>query len=342
MTTATVTANTTIVHSSRWAAGHLRAAIAAAAILLAGLGPLLPSTAAAATILVNTTADSGPGSLRQAVINAAPGDTVAFDSGLAGQTIILTGGPIIISRNLTISGEGSKITVSRNNTYGIFYVQAGTVVFSHLIIRDGDAGSNQGGGILNQGGDVTVTNCTIADCSAGTGAGIYNLHNLTVTNSTITGNSTTLGPGGGIYHGGLSLTVNNCTFSGNGAPGNFGADIHNAGVTVRVRNSILANKTVASNVNCQGTLATNLNNLIEDGSCATAPPLNVDPLLGPLQDNGGDTPTMALLSGSPAIDQADAATAEATDQRGNNRSGAPDIGAYEAPTLNVALSGPGS
>ena len=56
--------------------------------------------------------------------------------------------------------------------------------------------------------------------------------------------------------------------------------------------------------------------------------LNQDLLLGPLRDNGGPTPTMAIRRASVAVDGADS-QAPATDQRGYGRSGAPDIGAFE-------------
>ena len=56
---------------------------------------------------------------------------------------------------------------------------------------------------------------------------------------------------------------------------------------------------------------------------------NTDPLLGPLQYNGGTLKTMALLAGSPAIDAGNDGAAPATDQRGFSRNSTSDIGAYE-------------
>ncbi|HET6823672.1 MAG TPA: PxKF domain-containing protein, partial [Anaerolineales bacterium] len=87
-----------------------------------------------------------------------------------------------------------------------------------------------------------------------------------------------------------------------------------------------------------GTLATNVNNLIEDGSCS--PAISGDPVLGPLQDNGGTTHTMALGAGSPAADAAEDSACPATDQRGATRPQGPhcDIGAFEA-QFNYPFSG---
>jgi hypothetical protein len=109
-------------------------------------------------------------------------------------------------------------------------------------------------------------------------------------------------------------------------------------------NTIIANST--SGGDCSGTLATNTNNLIEDGSCS--PMLSGDPNLGPLADNGGPTQTFALLANSPAIDAGHDNTCDDNpgpnnlDQRGVTRpNGAHcDIGSYEyvdisAPTVTA-------
>src|SRR5262249_51668897 len=89
-------------------------------------------------------------------------------------------------------------------------------------------------------------------------------------------------------------------------------------------------------------LAKNMNsNSTGDSGYAFTAPLNVNPQLGPLQNNGGPTPTMALLAGSPAIDAGDNTGAPAYDQRGPGFAriigGGIDIGAFELQTISPAL-----
>src|SRR4029077_7446669 len=71
------------------------------------------------------------------------------------------------------------------------------------------------------------------------------------------------------------------------------------------------------------------------GSAATP----IDPLLGPLQDNGGPTKTHALLAGSPALNAGDPAQLGVADQRGVVRAGGVNIGAYQASASTLILSG---
>jgi hypothetical protein len=68
--------------------------------------------------------------------------------------------------------------------------------------------------------------------------------------------------------------------------------------------------------------------------------LNVNPMLGPLQDNGGPTQTMALLPGSPAINAGDPAQLGVADQRGVERRGGVNIGAYQASASALILTAP--
>jgi hypothetical protein len=100
-------------------------------------------------------------------------------------------------------------------------------------------------------------------------------------------------------------------------------------------NTIIANSSAGGDcVIVGGTIGTNSNNLVEDGSCSAGGVnfLTGDPLLGLLRDNGGPTQTMALLTGTPAIDAGSLADCPATDQRGVSRpQGAGcDIGSFES------------
>jgi hypothetical protein len=188
-----------------------------------------------------------------------------------------------------------------------------------------------GGGILN-GGMLTLTNSTVSSNSADYGGGIFNHYGtLTLTNSTVWGNSADDG-GGGIYDFWGTLTLTNSTVWDNSADygggifndygvltlasstvsdnsANYGGGIGNrlgdmVGMrTVTLTNTIVANS--ASGGNCGGPIIDGGFNLDSGSSCgfttANHSLSNTDPMLGWLTFNGGPTPTLALLAGSPAI-----------------------------------------
>ena len=142
---------------------------------------------------------------------------------------------------------------------------------------------------------------------------------------------------------GSSLTLANCSLGGN-----YGGGIYNGGNSnPTLRNTIVANSALGGDCSGDGTITSEGYNLDSDGTCGFTGEgdlSNTDPLLGPLQDNGGPTFTHALLAGSPAIDGGNPAGCTdpwgnplTTDQRGEMRpadgdcDGVPicDIGAYE-------------
>ena len=303
----------------------------------------LLSPSHATTFTVTNLNDSGAGSLRQAVLdaNALTGDdTITFQSGLSG-TILLTGGELAITGNLTVNGPGANIlAISANHTSRIInttFPTIGTVTLSGLRFKDGNAAS--GGAIYNYLCNLTVTNSTLSGNSAsgGGGGGIYSiLGNLTVTNSTLSGNSAS-GGGGGI-HSISNLTVTNSTLSGNSAT-DHGGGIYNDGGTLIITNSTLSgnsavlngggianygalslgNALVAGNSASVGTDIANFvsftskgHNLFgENGNSGLygANPVNSDLFLsgsirtaiGPLTYNGGPTPTHLPVASSLAI-----------------------------------------
>jgi hypothetical protein len=188
--------------------------------------------------------DSGPGSLRADIAAAQNGDTINFDSSLAGQTITLTGGPLNITNSvridasslqggLTISGGGG----SRGfNIIGDWHTNTGpTVVMDNLTITGGKEASqsSSGGGILNEyGSNLTLTNCTVENNQAPqNGGGIENDSSaiLTLNGCTISANISGTGGGGVDNNDGSTLSATNSTFTGNAenSPSRWGGGILN-------------------------------------------------------------------------------------------------------------------
>jgi len=213
------------------------------------------------TLTVLNNLDSGAGSLRADVAAAKSGDTIDL-SNLAGQTISLTSGELVINKSLTINGPNasqSPVTIS-GYSCRVFEVDGArtNAVLSNLNITAGDgearnassagAVDGQGGAVWN-GGTLTIDNCTLANNSdyrgnvmVELGGAIYNAGTLTLNNSALDNNSvgitsfdlTVGGDGGAIYNAG-TLTLSNCTLSGNtayegggGTGAGFGGGIFNA------------------------------------------------------------------------------------------------------------------
>jgi hypothetical protein len=172
--------------------------------------------------------DSGPGSLRQAILDTAAGGTVDFQADLTG-TIILTTGELAINRDLTIAGPGADvITVSGNHTSPVFNT-AGAVAISGLTIADG-YNTSFGGGITNLG-TLTLVDSIIRDNVAADDAGVNSFGTLTVTHCIIADNATTAdGFGGGISTGFGMATITNTLVTGNSATN--GAGIVSFGTTL--------------------------------------------------------------------------------------------------------------
>ena len=171
-------------------------------------------------------------------------DTIQFAAGLAGQTITLGGTQLQITSPLTINGLGAtQLSISGNNTSRIFEVLAGnSVTISGLTLTQGKA--DNGGGIVNSG-ILTISNSTISGNSVvyggvgdivntGNGGGISNLGTLTINNSTVFSNST-------IFFNTTELAdvVSN---SGNGG------GISNVG-TLTISNSAISGNSAAGDIN---------------------------------------------------------------------------------------------
>ena len=299
-------------------------------------------------ILVSTTADAGPGSLRQAITDVADGGVIGFEPALAGGRIALADRFLIQDKSITIDGpsdhgitiDGDGVTILfrvfptggltlRNatltgssgssgaiSTSGTVRIENSTITGNHAV-EEGSAGDGFGGGISHSGGSLTVVNSTIsgniADQRGGGIGSLASSGSITLIHSTVTGNSSPDDHAGGIY-------------------------IREPGLDLVLQNSIVAANSAPTNANCEidsGVDAAYLGtNLLGDADCLPRAEdiVAADPILGPLADNGGPTRTRALLPGSPAIETAVQACASTpVDQRyvARPQGSSCDIGAFE-------------
>ncbi len=232
-----------------------------------------------------------------------------------GATLNLNGLTVANGRNSSFGGGGiensgtvtvSNCTFSGNNADGGggIYNYAGNLTVNHSTFSGNSADHLGGGGIHNSLGTAAVSNSTFSGNHAdGPGGGISNRYGtLTVSNSTFYSNSVYYG-GGAISNNNGTVIVSNSTISGNSATyGGGGGGIYHLYGTATLNNTIVANSTTGGN--CVGGAITDGGGNLSYPD-TTCPGVNADPLLGPLQDNGGSTWTMALGEGSAAIDAAD-------------------------------------
>jgi hypothetical protein len=351
--------------------------VSAVLLLLLGLGT--PLAARAADTLTVCSSGCDYAAIQAAIAAAMPGDVISLAAGT------YTEAGTIIDKDVMIIGAGATTTIVQaaaapsTAANRVFSVNPGvTATIADITIRygqamplddDQDSVEHLGGGIINAG-TLTVMRSIIADNSSfSNGGGIFNLSgaNLTVSDTTIVGN--TANYGAGIYNGGGTLTMTNSTISSNtGVLGTGGIMAHGGTATITsgtiannyskptcclhgavtaFRGRLLLSNTIiatqAAGLGCAisgGTITSLGHNLDSEGTCALTglgdqSGSNGSPLapgLGPLQDNGGATLTHALLPGSPAVDAGTCGgSAISTDQRGVARPQgvACDIGAYE-------------
>ena len=262
-----------------------------------------------------TNGNNGNESFGGGIQNTSSGDTLNLaDVTVTNNTSSFVGGGIYTTSTLNIT----RSTISFNRTVG-------------------GMGLDAGGIAINIGGVVNISNSTISNNQAAAGGGgIFVFGQLTLNNVTISNNTATQGGGVSVGAGG-SASVRNTIIAANTAP--TSPDV--IGVFTSRGNNLIGNGTGGSGF-------TNGVNGDQVGTGAT--PIN--PMLGPLQNNGGQTDTRALLTGSRAIDAgnncvvtatcplANPINALTTDQRGTGfprQTGSNvDIGAFE-----VSSTGPG-
>ena len=262
------------------------------------------------TVSINTASVNGGGirnfSGTLAVTNSTINGNISTNSSGAG-------GGIYSSGHLTINN--TSISSNRAEFGGGVY-NLGTASLAKSSVSDNHSFS--GAGIRNILGSLTIDESSVhSNVSEERGAGIYNDTALTIINSTVSGNDGGV-EGAGIRNLNGTLLLINTTIAQNTSTVRGGGLANHEG-TVILLNTIMGGN--ATNGDCFGTIVSQGHNLIEDptGCDVVTGPTdlpNTDPLLGPLQCNGGPTLTHALLPGSPTIDAGDDAAAPDTDQRG--------------------------
>lgn len=290
------------------------------------------------------------------------GALTLVDSRITNNTANGTGAGISSKTSLTIIHSRLDNNSSGESGGGLYNstLSSLTMVGSRV---DNNVGSH-GGGISNFGRANIQASIISNNAAGGTltgGGGIYSQGTLTLTNSTISGNSAER-YGGGLSVAGddsatlynVTITNNTADFDSNNEGDGGGVRLASEDVTLRARNSIIAGNfdgsTSIQHPDCSGTLTSEGYNLIEDttGCMLVGSPFGnltgVDLDLGLLQNNGGNTLTHALLPGSPAIDAGNPLGCAAendldltVDQRGyarpidgdGNGNARCDLGAYE-------------
>jgi hypothetical protein len=270
-----------------------------------------------------TVAENGGNSGGGAIYDEGGGTTATMSS-LVGNTLTV---------NPAVNVDGGGALYADGGAGDNVTLTATTIGRNTVNLSPSGTVNSGGGGIFSGGGPVSMVNSTLSDNSLSVSGGgqssdgggaLLNYGNATFTNDTIAGNSANVRGGGLFVTGGPTQTLKNTT---------------------------VALNTASPGTNCSGSMFMSTGNNIEDANTcnltAGSDQKNTNPLIGPLQNNGGPTLTRAPLAGSPAIDHGDNAACPPTDQRGVSRPQPPggkcDVGAveYVAPASTPAAAGGG-
>lgn len=361
-------------------------------VLLTILFTLFFSRVHALVSTVYSLADSGPGSLRNAISISNNGDSIDFNV----DGVIILQSPLIVTKSLTIIGPGAKkLAIDGNNNTNIFIdndYSLNQLKISGLELKNA-VSSLYGSVIHGWTFLLTLEDCNIHSSSTGNfgaiscwsspaglsainlincaihnnlatcySAGVYtqsasslNIQNCTFYNNNISSICGGL-DGTAIWVEGGNMSMMNVTFNGHTSGNNliYVTDDISSGIplNLQIQNSIFDNviPNFYYNNNVGGTVLSNGSNIANDNSMityltATNDQNNLSNQLSPLglQDNGGNTPTIALPAGSSAIDNGNPSGAPVLDQRNYAVVGNIDIGAYEfnaVPPCSIGSNSP--
>lgn len=314
----------------------------------ASTGGAIHLTAGAELNVIGTTLSSNTATeYGGAVYVRDGGEATVADSILTGNEAE-RGGGLAVDGTVTLQNATVRANTATTVGGGVYVLADGSLSMVGGALLENHA---QRGGGLYQVGPAEISGATVADNIATYGGGIYSREVLQVSRSTLSGNSAENGaalftlqmfgqpsevllenvtvsanssvlnnfpPYPAAVYSFSAISITNSTFVDNAPNGITKANGVDSWSMV---NTIIAGSAEADCVDAVTPMDTNLNNLFEDGSCAggaigltTGPPL-----LGPLADNGGGTPTHSLLSGSPAVDAGVNAGCPSLDQTGMPR-----------------------
>ena len=334
-------------------------ALACALLLLlaAGKGG---AVAGSTSWIVTDPADSGPNTLRGALQNATSGDGIFFSLSFPAALTLVS--PLDTPPGVSLNGPGAMMySISGNNSMRIFNVaQTGsaTTSFSGMTLAYGSSGS-YGGCIFSNTSSVVVTDMYFVGCNAPEGAAIYsaNSGSASVAGSTF---DSCLATAGSIltFSASQALTITESTLYGNNATGS----LFNSGTlsqstttitfnkftTLNAGTAAVDNSIVSGNTAGSYSISDNGYNMVSSNVVLTnqkIPSLVSDsPGLLALADNGGKTPTCALLPSSPGFNEGTSDPTDSYDQRGQGfmryQGSASDIGSYEVqyPMASASIS----
>ncbi len=287
---------------------------------------------------------NGKCTLRAAIAesNASAGtDAIIFDIPVPA-IITLTLGELQITNPVGIYGRGARnLTIQRTNApnaplFRLFNISSATTM-RDLTLKNGSSGvggailtsallglsdmaitgnrANAGGGIAFQASPLfsLIERCLInSNVSSGQGGGIYTAPTvgLEIKSSTITNNSAV--SGGGVSNNGWLIAVND-TIVRNSASQGVSSLVSGAGSTTEILNSIVGADMGQTGPSVEGQFSSLGSNIITNTTGSSgwistdqvSSNNSIDPMLGNLADNGGQTDSIGLLAGSPAIDRGD-------------------------------------
>ena len=262
--------------------------------------------AAQTTHTVTNTNDTGPGSLRLTIQDAAPGDSIVIDSSLIGLRLALDSGSLVIDKELKITGPGllaSDFEINGNDSLRVFEVLAGSSVsLSSLTVKDGFAETDGGGLWIGDGANVILTNTAFSGNSArDNGGAIFNSAGATLLLSfTTLNNNHALGDlspnGGAIYNAAGFVRIQESRITENTSV--RGGGIWNTGSgTVELVNSTVDN----NKATLEGGGLYNNHKMIISGSSISGNSADVE--AGAIRNRSGDSLIVinSTISGNEAV-----------------------------------------